>query len=118
MAAAFGLGVDELEKLVISLIQSGDINGRVDSQNKVSVFHRVCIRENSSCASLPDLESQGNRPSRSFVRPRGEHGRGDSGGESQAASADETVSFALDLRRWRRADSPGPPCLGSKQILS
>jgi len=35
MAAAFGLGVDELEKLVISLIQSGDIKGRVDSQNKI-----------------------------------------------------------------------------------
>lgn len=35
MSAAFGWTVDEVEQQVVALIQSGDIQGRVDSQNKV-----------------------------------------------------------------------------------
>lgn len=35
MALAFGLGVEEIERLVIGLIKSGEINARVDSRNKV-----------------------------------------------------------------------------------
>jgi PCI domain len=35
MSAAFGWTVDEVEAQVVSLIQSGNIQGRVDSQNKV-----------------------------------------------------------------------------------
>lgn len=35
MANAFGLDVDELEKQVVKLIESGEIKARVDSQNKV-----------------------------------------------------------------------------------
>ncbi|KAH7911481.1 26S proteasome subunit RPN7-domain-containing protein, partial [Hygrophoropsis aurantiaca] len=35
MSAAFGWSVDEVEKEVVALIQSGQIHGRVDSQNKV-----------------------------------------------------------------------------------
>jgi hypothetical protein len=35
MSAAFGWTVDEVEAQVVGLIQSGDIQGRVDSQNKV-----------------------------------------------------------------------------------
>jgi len=35
MSAAFGWTVDEVEKQVVNLIQSGGIQGRVDSQNKV-----------------------------------------------------------------------------------
>lgn len=35
MASAFGWTVEEVEQNVVSLIQSGRIEGRVDSQNKV-----------------------------------------------------------------------------------
>lgn len=35
MSAAFGWTVSEVEQHVVALIQSGDIQGRVDSQNKV-----------------------------------------------------------------------------------
>ncbi|KAL5478528.1 hypothetical protein ACEPAI_2712 [Sanghuangporus weigelae] len=35
MATAFGLPLDELEKHVVALIQNGNINGRVDSRNKI-----------------------------------------------------------------------------------
>ncbi|EJD01854.1 uncharacterized protein FOMMEDRAFT_87024 [Fomitiporia mediterranea MF3/22] len=35
MSVAFGIPVDELEKLVVGLIQSGNIKGRVDSRNKI-----------------------------------------------------------------------------------
>jgi COP9 signalosome complex subunit 1 len=38
MSAAFGWSIDEVEQQIISLIQSGDIKGRVDSQNKVGIF--------------------------------------------------------------------------------
>lgn len=37
MASAFGWTVEEVEQNVVSLIQSGQIQGRVDSQNKVRV---------------------------------------------------------------------------------
>lgn len=40
MSAAFGWTVPEVERHVVALIQSGDINGRVDSQNKVCL--RLC----------------------------------------------------------------------------
>ena len=36
MSLAFGWTVEEVERHVVALIQSGDIKGRVDSQNKVS----------------------------------------------------------------------------------
>lgn len=35
MAAAFGWTTEETERQVVSLIQAGQIQGRVDSQNKV-----------------------------------------------------------------------------------
>jgi COP9 signalosome complex subunit 1 len=35
MSNAFGWTVEEVEEQVVSLIQSGSIHGRVDSQNKV-----------------------------------------------------------------------------------
>ena len=35
MAQAFGLSLEETEKQIVSLIQEGQIKGRVDSQNKV-----------------------------------------------------------------------------------
>jgi COP9 signalosome complex subunit 1 len=35
MSAAFGWTIEEVEGQVVGLIQSGDIQGRVDSQNKV-----------------------------------------------------------------------------------
>ncbi|KAG2040446.1 26S proteasome subunit RPN7-domain-containing protein [Suillus americanus] len=43
MSAAFGWTVDEVEKEVVALIQSGQIQGRVDSQNKATrkVDHRA-----------------------------------------------------------------------------
>ena len=38
MSAAFGWTIDEVEQHVVGLIQAGDIQGRVDSQNKVSTY--------------------------------------------------------------------------------
>ena len=38
MSAAFGWTIEEVEHHVVNLIQSGDIQGRVDSQNKVRVY--------------------------------------------------------------------------------
>lgn len=38
MAAAFGLPIEELEKLIVGLIQSGNVKGRVDSRNKVDIL--------------------------------------------------------------------------------
>lgn len=38
MSAAFGWTVDEVEQHVVGLIQSGDIQGRVDRQNRVWYF--------------------------------------------------------------------------------
>lgn len=35
MSAAFGWTLEEVEKHVVTLIQAGNIHGRVDSQNKV-----------------------------------------------------------------------------------
>ena len=37
MATAFGWTVQQVEEQVVSLIQAGEIRGRVDSQNKVGV---------------------------------------------------------------------------------
>ena len=41
MSAAFGWNIEEveLEYHVVNLIQSGHIQGRVDSQNKVRVYY-------------------------------------------------------------------------------
>lgn len=41
MSAAFGWTVDEVEKEVVALIQSGQIQGRVDSQNKILKARKV-----------------------------------------------------------------------------
>jgi PCI domain-containing protein len=38
MSAAFGWTIEEVEYHVVNLIQSGNIQGRVDSQNKVSLL--------------------------------------------------------------------------------
>lgn len=37
MATAFGWTVQQVEEQVVSLIQAGEIHGRVDSQNKVGI---------------------------------------------------------------------------------
>ena len=37
MSSAFGWSVEELERHVVALIQAGEIQARVDRQNKVSV---------------------------------------------------------------------------------
>ena len=39
MSAAFGWTIEEVEHHVVNLIQSGNIQGRVDSQNKVRVYY-------------------------------------------------------------------------------
>lgn len=46
MASAFGWSIEEVEREVVALIQSGQIQGRVDSQNKVMVHglqHNACL---------------------------------------------------------------------------
>ena len=40
MATAFGWTVQQVEEQVVSLIQAGEIRGRVDSQNKVGIDAR------------------------------------------------------------------------------
>ena len=39
MSAAFGWTIEEVEYHVVNLIQSGNIQGRVDSQNKVRAYY-------------------------------------------------------------------------------
>jgi COP9 signalosome complex subunit 1 len=39
MSTAFGWTIEEVEHHVVNLIQSGNIQGRVDSQNKVRVYY-------------------------------------------------------------------------------
>lgn len=41
MGEAFGMTIEEIEKHIIRLIQSGDIKARVDSQNKVDQLSTV-----------------------------------------------------------------------------
>ena len=45
MSAAFGWTVEEVEQQVVGLIQSGHIQGRVDSQNKVRLSVHSTIDE-------------------------------------------------------------------------
>jgi COP9 signalosome complex subunit 1 len=51
MSAAFGWTVEDVERHVVALIQSGDIKGRVDSQNKVpcniGASHMVCFSDHN-----------------------------------------------------------------------
>jgi hypothetical protein len=64
MSTAFGWTVEEVEEQVVGLIQSGEIQGRVDSQNKVRSYSST-LSSNSSflITRLPslDLASQANR---------------------------------------------------------
>ena len=43
MSAAFGWTIEEVEYHVVNLIQSGNIQARVDSQNKVRGFFVVVV---------------------------------------------------------------------------
>lgn len=49
MSEAFGWTVDMVEQQVVNLIQSGEIQGRVDSQNKVRF---VLLRSRTRLSSL------------------------------------------------------------------
>ena len=40
MSAAFGLSVEELEKILVTLIQEGTIKARIDSLNKVCIIFK------------------------------------------------------------------------------
>lgn len=48
MSQAFGWSVDDIEKAVVGLIQSGEIKGRVDSQSKVRGRSAVDFRVSSN----------------------------------------------------------------------
>ena len=52
MAFAFGLDLEELERLVIGLIKCGEIQGRIDSRNKVGEIGSFLIFSFSSPFSL------------------------------------------------------------------
>jgi hypothetical protein len=60
MATAFGWTVEEVEKEVVTLIQSGKIQGRVDSQNKVSTGEGVMVFLfiHSSFTTMNDTDSK------------------------------------------------------------
>lgn len=45
MSTAFGLSVDELEKLLVKLIQDGEIKARIDSLNKVRISFLVDVHD-------------------------------------------------------------------------
>lgn len=51
MSTAFGWTVEEVEEQVVGLIQSGEIQGRVDSQNKVCRL--LSFLSTSPCPPLP-----------------------------------------------------------------
>jgi hypothetical protein len=57
MSAAFGWTVEEVEQHVVALIQSGDIKGRVDSQNKVQSCIFLPIAS-AYCLECPGSSSQ------------------------------------------------------------
>jgi COP9 signalosome complex subunit 1 len=65
MSAAFGWTVQEVEEHVVALIQSGDIHGRVDSQNKVCLlgFFTGLERVLMSWLVVADFASEKNRSS-------------------------------------------------------
>jgi hypothetical protein len=69
MSAAFGWTVEEVEHHVVSLIQAGQIQGRVDSQNKASCsnwcFDSAFVMLKLRCS---DLESEENRLSCRIIR--------------------------------------------------
>jgi COP9 signalosome complex subunit 1 len=71
MSAAFGWTVDEVEKEVVALIQSGQIQGRVDSQNKAS---ETCwysyMEEITHTIHATDPKSQESRSQGRIVRAR------------------------------------------------
>ncbi|KAH7883123.1 26S proteasome subunit RPN7-domain-containing protein [Phlebopus sp. FC_14] len=52
MASAFGWNVEEVEREVVALIQSGQIQGRVDSQNKASFMNILKARKTDHRAEL------------------------------------------------------------------
>ncbi|KAI9567610.1 G protein pathway suppressor 1 [Boletus coccyginus] len=60
MASAFGWSIEEVEQEVVALIQSGKINGRVDSQNKIlkakKTDHRAELFEHAMKTAL-DIQS-------------------------------------------------------------
>lgn len=59
MSAAFGWTTEEVERHVVALIQSGDIQGRVDSQNKARIVFHLAVRGTDL---LADSESEEARP--------------------------------------------------------
>jgi COP9 signalosome complex subunit 1 len=61
MSVAFGWTVEEVEKAVVALIQSGQIQGRVDSQNKASHYYRHGCGEIIDIVNAPDPESEESR---------------------------------------------------------
>jgi len=68
MSAAFGWTIEEVEYHVVNLIQSGHIQGRVDSQNKVSSLSS--LKDGiGNLTSYVDLESEEHQPTRRTVRP-------------------------------------------------
>jgi len=58
MSAAFGWTVEEVEKEVVTLIQSGQIQGRVDSQNKARLCSRDGYGNVLDAINLADFESE------------------------------------------------------------
>jgi COP9 signalosome complex subunit 1 len=52
MSAAFGWSVDDVEKAVVGLIQSGEIKARVDSLNKVNVVFAWVFGKRLSVAQV------------------------------------------------------------------
>lgn len=69
MSTAFGWTVDEVEKEVVALIQSGRIQGRVDSQNKASgTCWYSYMKEITHTIHAIDPESQESRSQGRIVR--------------------------------------------------
>lgn len=68
MASAFGWSIEEVEREVVTLIQSGQIQGRVDSQNKVIIHgpqHEASLHDTST--PFIDLEGKKDGPPRRAV---------------------------------------------------
>ena len=60
MSTAFGWMTEEVERHVVALIQSGDIQGQVDSQNKVRIVS-ILLWEVLICLQILNAQKQDHR---------------------------------------------------------
>ena len=86
MSRAFGWTVAQLEDAVVGLIQTGEIQARLDKQNKVGLYSRVCVdrvrgHDWMTRTRLTDPQGEGDRPEGTAIPAHAEVGQRDALGE-------------------------------------